>query len=105
MKNLVVILGNGFSIDFIQQMNKSEVEDVKNLFRLGHAVKTNQDHYCGEKPSNIDEYIAVQSEDVRTILAKVRETIRAAAPDAIEKISWSMPTFWQSENLIHFAAF
>jgi uncharacterized protein YdhG (YjbR/CyaY superfamily) len=67
--------------------------------------KTNQDHFCGEKPTNIDEYISVQSDDVQVVLAKVRETIRAAAPDAIEKISWRMPTFWQGENLIHFAAF
>ena len=46
----------------------------------------------------------VQSEDIQVVLAKVRETIRAATPDAIEKISWSMPTFWQGENLIYFAA-
>ena len=31
--------------------------------------------------------------------------IRSAAPEAAEKISWRMPTFWQGENLIHFAAF
>jgi len=65
---------------------------------------TNQNHSCGAKPAGIDEYIAAQSEDVRPILVKVRETIRAAAPDAVEKISWSMPTFWQGENLIHFSA-
>ena len=67
--------------------------------------KTNQDHSCGEKPVSIDEYIAAQSEDVQAILIKVRETIHVAAPDATEKISWSMPTFWQGGNLIHFAAF
>lgn len=39
MKNLIVVLGNGFSIDFIQQMNKTEVIDVRNLFRLGHSVR------------------------------------------------------------------
>ena len=66
---------------------------------------TNQDHYCGEAPQTIDEYIAAQSEDVRPILDKVRQAIRSAAPDATEKISWRMPTFWQGENLIHFAAF
>jgi uncharacterized protein YdhG (YjbR/CyaY superfamily) len=42
---------------------------------------------------------------VRCLLQNIRETIRAAAPDAAEKISWQMPTFWQGENLIHFAAF
>lgn len=64
----------------------------------------NQDHYCG-KVDSIDAYIADQAEEVRPLLQSVRKTIRAAAPDAVEKISWSMPTFWQGENLIHFAAF
>ncbi|MCL2111340.1 MAG: DUF1801 domain-containing protein [Clostridiales bacterium] len=67
-------------------------------------TKTNQDHYCG-KIATIDDYIAAQPEDVRPILAKIRETIRAAVPNATEKISWNMPTFHQGENLIHFAAF
>lgn len=74
--------------------------------KCGRAFKnTNQDHYCGEPPKTIDEYIETQPEQVRPILIKVRETIRAAAPEAMEKISWRMPTFWQGENLIHFAAF
>lgn len=67
--------------------------------------KMNQDHYCGEAPKTVDGYIQAQPEAVRPILERVRETIRAAAPDAVEKISWQMPTFWQGENLIHFAAF
>ena len=65
----------------------------------------NQDHYCGEKPTTIDEYIAAQAEDVQPILKKIRRAIKKAAPKAQEKIAWSMPTFWQGENLIHFAAF
>lgn len=65
---------------------------------------TNQDHYCG-KIETIDQYISEQAEEVQPILCKIREVIRAAAPDATEKISWQMPTFWQGENLIHFAAF
>ena len=63
-----------------------------------------QHHFCG-KISTIDEYIADQDESVRLLLQKIREHIRSAAPEAIEKISWQMPTFWQGENLIHFAAF
>ncbi|OPX89875.1 MAG: hypothetical protein A4E53_01390 [Pelotomaculum sp. PtaB.Bin104] len=59
-----------------------------------------------EKPAytTIDEYIALFPENVRDILEQVRSTIRKAAPDAKEKISWQMPTFWQNENLVHFAA-
>lgn len=47
----------------------------------------------------------MQPEDVRPLLQRVREAIGSAAPEAVEKIAWRMPTFWQSENLIHFAAF
>ena len=63
----------------------------------------NQNHYC-EKPTSVDDYIAAQSEDVQPILIKTRDTIRAAAPDAVEKIAWQMPTYWQGENLVHFCA-
>lgn len=64
----------------------------------------NQGHFCGEV-SDIDEYIAAQPPEIQPLLRQIRETIRTAAPDAVEKISWQMPTFWQKENLIHFAAF
>ena len=63
-----------------------------------------QDHFC-VKPNSIDEYIDAQPEEIRPLLQRIRETIRDAAPKATEKISWQMPTFWQRENLIHFAAF
>lgn len=73
--------------------------------KCGREFKSaNQDHYCGQI-STIDEYIAEQEESVQPLLHQVRACIRAAAPDATEKISWRMPTFWQKENLIHFAAF
>ncbi|MGI6279650.1 MAG: iron chaperone, partial [Acutalibacteraceae bacterium] len=57
------------------------------------------------KAGAVDEYIAAQIEDVQPLLQKIRETIKSAAPGATEKISWQIPTFWQGENLIHFAAF
>lgn len=62
----------------------------------------NENHDCGDS-SNIDEYIAAQDIEKRDILQRVRETIRSVLPNAIEKIAWQMPTFWQYENLIHFA--
>ncbi len=63
----------------------------------------NQNHFCG-KIETIDAYISEQAEEVQPILHKIREAIRSSAPNAKEKISWQMPTFWQGENLIHFAA-
>lgn len=54
--------------------------------------------------STVDEYIAGFPSDIQEILEKFRQTIRTAAPDAEEKISWQMPTYHLHENLIHFAA-
>ena len=62
-----------------------------------------QSHFC-VKPQTIDEYIAVQDEAVRPKLNEVRAILRSALPDAQERISWSMPTYWKGQNLIHFAA-
>jgi len=62
-----------------------------------------QDHYC-MKPQTIDEYIAMQDEAVQPRLQEVCGIIHFAIPEAEERISWSMPTFWKGRNLIHFAA-
>jgi uncharacterized protein YdhG (YjbR/CyaY superfamily) len=56
-------------------------------------------------PKNIDEYIAGFPDDVQEILEMIRRTIRKAAPDAEEKISYEMPAFTLNGNLIHFAAY
>lgn len=56
-------------------------------------------------PKNIDEYIAGFSPDVQEILEKTRTTIREAAPDAEERISYQLPTFALKGNLVHFGAF
>lgn len=55
--------------------------------------------------NSIDEYIATFPEAVQKILQELRATIKAAAPDAKEKISYQMPTFDLKGNLVHFAAF
>lgn len=65
----------------------------------------NQDHYCGEPEKSIDAYIATQPESVQGLLNQVRDTIRSVLPDAEERISWTMPTYWKMHNIIHFAAF
>ena len=65
--------------------------------------RQNQDHYC-VKPQDIDAYIRAQAEAVQPRLREIRALIRAAIPDAEERISWSMPTYWKARNIIHFAA-
>ena len=53
---------------------------------------------------DVDEYIARFPEDVQTILEQVRQTIRSAAPEATERISYQMPAFHQQGNLVYYAA-
>lgn len=66
--------------------------------------KTNQGHDCGTAPATVDEYISRQEESLRPILMVLRTTIQDAIPDAQERISWGMPTWWEDRNLIQFAA-
>ena len=73
--------------------------------KCGRSFKNeNQSHYCGKAPETIDEYILAQDEEIQRQLHSIRKTIRKELPDAEEKISWSMPTWWQGHNIIHFAA-
>jgi uncharacterized protein YdhG (YjbR/CyaY superfamily) len=53
----------------------------------------------------IDDYIAGFPDETKRILEKLRETIRAAAPGAEEKISYQMPALYLQGNLVYFAAF
>ena len=55
--------------------------------------------------TTIEDYICIQPEKAQTYLRQVNETTRAAIPEAAEKISWQMPTYWKKHNLIQFAAF
>jgi uncharacterized protein YdhG (YjbR/CyaY superfamily) len=56
-------------------------------------------------PTSIDEYIADSGPKVQPILRKIRQTVRAAAPDAHEVISYRMPAFRLHGILVYFAAF
>lgn len=58
-----------------------------------------------KKPSNIEEYIGTFPNEVQEILEKIRATIQNAAPDAKEKISYSMPAFEQNGIVVYFAAY
>ncbi|HLZ08133.1 MAG TPA: DUF1801 domain-containing protein [Chloroflexota bacterium] len=53
----------------------------------------------------VDEYIASFPKDTQVALEKVRQTIKDAAPDAQEKISYQMPTFTLAGTLVYFAGF
>jgi len=53
---------------------------------------------------NMDEYISRFPTERQAVLQQIRQTIREAAPDAEERISYGMPALWRGENLIYFAA-
>jgi len=54
---------------------------------------------------SIDDYLAAFPESVRSKLEELRKVIREEAPDATERISYRMPTFYLIGNLVHFAAY
>jgi len=55
--------------------------------------------------TTIAEYIAACPPPVRPILEKIRGIVSAAAPAAVEQISYGMPAFSQDGMIIYFAAF
>jgi uncharacterized protein YdhG (YjbR/CyaY superfamily) len=54
---------------------------------------------------SVDEYIALQPEQIRPTLELIRYTIKRAAPQAEEIISYQMPAYKFHGILIFFAAF
>jgi len=56
-------------------------------------------------PRSVDEYLAGLPPRFRIALQRLRATIRSAAPDAEEVISYKMPAYRQNGLLVYFAAF
>jgi uncharacterized protein YdhG (YjbR/CyaY superfamily) len=54
-------------------------------------------------PSNTDDYIATFPPETQERLILMRDTIRKAAPDAEEKISYRMPAYTLKGMLVYFA--
>lgn len=105
--------------DSVQQASKSRVThtfDMADDSRLVDIAGYLAVAYAQARPARtaqaesqpqaetVDAYIAAAPETVQPILRQVRAVIRAAAPEATERISWQMPTYTQRENLVHFAA-
>lgn len=55
--------------------------------------------------TTIDEYITGFPTEIQEKLREMRRVIHETAPEATEKISYQMPTFFLNGNLVHFAAF
>ena len=55
---------------------------------------------------SIDEYIAGFPLETQRVLGEVRAVIREAAPAAVERISYAIPTFdLNGRHLVHFAGY
>jgi uncharacterized protein YdhG (YjbR/CyaY superfamily) len=55
--------------------------------------------------ASIDDYIATFPAEVQAMLVAIRASVKAAAPEAEEKIAYHMPTFALEGNMVCFAAF
>ncbi|MFZ1700436.1 MAG: DUF1801 domain-containing protein [Pyrinomonadaceae bacterium] len=55
--------------------------------------------------TNIDEYIAEFPAETQRLLNQMRETVRSAAPDAEEIISYAIPSYRLNGMLVHFAGY
>ena len=56
------------------------------------------------KPENVNAYIASYPKEVQQLLEQLRGTIKKAAPDAEEVISYGMPAYKLNGMLVWFAA-
>lgn len=57
------------------------------------------------KFSNVDEYISIFPSDIQNLLIKIRKTIFAVAPGAVEVISYNIPAYKYYGMLVYFAAY
>jgi uncharacterized protein YdhG (YjbR/CyaY superfamily) len=60
----------------------------------GHATLT-----------TVDEYIAAFPSEIQSILQNIRSTIKREVPEAAEKLSYNMTTFFLKRDIVHFGAF
>jgi uncharacterized protein YdhG (YjbR/CyaY superfamily) len=57
------------------------------------------------KFKTVDEYIAALPDSVKPIIEELRETVKQAAPEAEESISYNMPAYQLNGPLAYYAAF
>jgi uncharacterized protein YdhG (YjbR/CyaY superfamily) len=76
------------------------LNNIEKRLRKEGIMENNKSIY-----NSIDEYILQFPPEVQEILNKLREVVKEAAPEAEEKISYQMPTFYLHGNLVHFAAY
>jgi uncharacterized protein YdhG (YjbR/CyaY superfamily) len=56
-------------------------------------------------PRTVDDYVACAPREVRRVLERIRAIVRAAAPNAVERLSYGMPAYFENGALVYFGAF
>ncbi len=90
--------GDCFSRHLRRQARLGVLINQANILKRRRPMK-------GKMPKDIDEYLERHSSEDQRLLRQMRATIHKAAPEAAEKISYGIPTFYLNGNLVHFAAF
>jgi uncharacterized protein YdhG (YjbR/CyaY superfamily) len=67
--------------------------------------KDDGESWSFKKADLVHEYIMQFPEDVRAQLFLVRELILQVAPDAVETISYKMPTYKRNRKAVYFAGY
>ncbi len=66
--------------------------------------RTNQGHYCGKAPVDVNEYIELQPFEAQAHLTELRDIILKNVPDVKGRVAWSMPVYEREKRSVSFAA-
>ena len=99
---LFVVDGGCLPLDLLKPLGRQTPEAV--------ALSQNRRHDCAmamtkEMPKNFDDYVDRFPKEVQQFLQKMRLTIKKAAPQAKETISYGIPAFTLNGMMVWFAAF
>lgn len=103
--NRNLITGKICGLD-IQSIENQTLKNMRILDKLidEFSKGKNKENILIENNSLILDYISNQEEPLQPYLKRTYEIIKSVLIGSVEKISWSMPTFYQESNIIHFAA-
>jgi uncharacterized protein YdhG (YjbR/CyaY superfamily) len=99
------------SLSEITKYTRFEIENLhgigKNALMLieGLLFSNNLDYKNEENSQEVDSYINQFDGIIKDKLSEMRIVIRNVIPKAKEKIAYGMPTYYYSENVVHFAGF
>ena len=72
-------------------------------FMTAKKLRFKPDDASATPGKDVDAYVAAQPASLQPMLEALRQTIKAAAPKAVEVISYQIPTYKYKGPLVHFA--